>query len=87
MKEWYRRVLVSLGHSMSGSTSEELVSKASDNILSDVINSDLTIRQQTDILVLTLKKLSDYRKTQIEETQSRLEVLEEDYNKLILIVE
>lgn len=82
MKRWWYKLLIRLRDSVGGETSEELVNKCSDGILTDILNSELTIRQQSETLFLTIKKLSDYRKTQIEETQKRLAILEEDMARL-----
>lgn len=82
MKRWWYGLLIRLRDSISSGTSEETVNKASDIIVSKLISDDLTIRQQTDTLFLAVKKLSDHRKAQIEETQTRLAVLQEDYAKL-----
>ena len=82
MKKLYYKLLIKLRDAVGDRTAEELVNKHSDAIMHDLVNSELTVRQQTDTLFLAVKKLSDYRKAQIEETQKRLAVLQEDFAKL-----
>lgn len=82
MKRLFYKLLIKWRDTMGGRTYEQQIDAYSDGILSDVLNSDLTIRQQTDVLFAAIRKLSNHRQSQIEETQQKLTILQEDMAKL-----